>query len=312
MTLEQFVREKWEPTMVPLLKPSSARYYGAQLRRHILPVLGQRRLCDLSLAEGQAFLTRKRTEGLSGSSVHGIRTALSKLLQAAVKWSYLERNPACGLVVGDRHPVNERAFLMPEQVRTLLAALPEPCCSMVLILSLTGLRIGELLALRWKHVDFMHGAIRVREAVSEGRFTTLKTRSSRRDVPISEPVRDALLALHSANARPEDLVFASRVGTPISPQNLGNRVLRPTCRTLGLPVVGWHSFRHTHATLLAEVGESLKTAQAILGHSDLATTLNVYAHPIPESQRRAVERVAQILFPIVPELDGSSRAQKVN
>jgi len=77
----------------------------------------------------------------------------------------------------------------------------------------------------------------------------------------------------------------------------GNRVLRLEFRELGIPVVGWHSFRHTHATLLTEVGESIKTTQAILGHSDLDTTLNIYSHPIPESQRRAIERVADILDP---------------
>jgi integrase len=68
------------------------------------------------------------------------------------------------------------------------------------------------------------------------------------------------------------------------------------CEALGLPAITWHSFRHTHTTLLGEVGELLRTAQAILGHSDLATTLNVYTRAIPESQRRAVDKVADILF----------------
>jgi hypothetical protein len=62
------------------------------------------------------------------------------------------------------------------------------------------------------------------------------------------------------------------------------------------PRVSWHSFRHTHATILAEVGESLKTAQALLGHSDLETTLNTYMHVIPNSQRRAVERVGDLFM----------------
>jgi integrase len=65
--------------------------------------------------------------------------------------------------------------------------------------------------------------------------------------------------------------------------------------------VSWHSFRHTNATLLGEVGESVKTAQSILGHSDLETTLNTYMHAIPDSQRRAVERVAGVVFPDVPK-----------
>lgn len=109
-----------------------------------------------------------------------------------------------------------------------------------------------------------------------------------------------------------DLVFCTSKGTPISPKNLYNRVLAPACDTLGLPRVSWHSFRHTNATLLGEVGESLKTAQAILGHSDLETTLNVYQHPIPDSQRRAVEKVAGVLCPIVPTFSKEDSEVVVN
>lgn len=98
LTLEQFIRQ-WEPAMVPVLKTSSARYYGIQLRVHILPALGGRKLCDLTKVEVQTFLASKRTKGLSGSSVHGIRTALGKVLQAAVEWGYLDSNPARGLIV---------------------------------------------------------------------------------------------------------------------------------------------------------------------------------------------------------------------
>jgi hypothetical protein len=185
MTLEQFIQQQWEPATVPVLKPSSARYYGIQLRVHILPTLGDRKLCDLTKGEVQRFLASKRTEGLSGSSVHGIRTALGKVLQAAVEWGYLDTNPARGLIVGDRRPAKERLFLTPAQVRILVNSLPDPCCTIVSLLALTGLRIGELLALRWKHIDMSIGVIRVRETVSEGNFGTPKTRNSRRDIPIS-------------------------------------------------------------------------------------------------------------------------------
>jgi Phage integrase family len=77
--------------------------------------------------------------------------------------------------------------------------------------------------------------------------------------------------------------------------NLYNRQLAPACDRIKLPRVSWHSFRHTHATLLHETCESLKTAQALLGHSDLETTLAVYSHVVPDSQRRAVERAARVL-----------------
>src|SRR5258708_6254451 len=90
------------------------------------------------------------------------------------------------------------------------------------------------------------------------------------------------------------------------------RSLRPACKTLGLPLITWHSFRHTHATQLAEVGESLRTAQSLLGHSDLETTLNVYTHAIPDSQRRAVDKVAEVLFTNVHKISAATENQKVN
>ena len=305
ITFEQFVREQWEPGMLPMIRSSSARHYQFDLRRHLLPAFGQDRLCDITRGRVQAFLARKRQHGYAGSTVHSMRTTLSKVMQCAVDWGHLEQNPAHGICIGDRAPVRERRFLMPNQIRLLLDALPEPCRTLVLLAVASGMRIGELLALQWKHIDFLWGVISIRESLYEGTFGSPKTRSSLRDVPMSGPLKEALLAhrARSENPEPEALLFASRNQTPINPKNLLRRVLQPTCKKLGLPPVSWHSFRHTHATLLSEAGESLKTAQAILGHSDLETTLNVYTHAIPESQRRAVERVAGDFVPKCSQVD---------
>ena len=110
----------------------------------------------------------------------------------------------------------------------------------------------------------------------------------------------------------EDLLFTTRNQTPLNPKNLLRRVLRPACKALGLPLISWRSFRHTHATQLAEVGESIRTAQALLGHSDLETTLNVYTHAIPEAQRRAVDKIAEVLFTNVQNISVATENEKVN
>jgi len=285
-----------------------------QIRCHLQPEFGEVKLRDITRPEIQRHLADKRKAGFSGSSVHGMRTALGKVLQAAVDWNYIEHNPARGIRLGDRSPREERAYLLPEQVSILLASLPEPCRTLVVIAALTGLRIGELLALRWKNIDLKSGSIRVRETVHEGQFGTPKTKSSKRDVPMSKPVKEAFLAQRKIGAVivADELVFKTRVGTPLNPKNLLRRVLQPACVKLNLPVIGWHSFRHTHATLLGEVGESLRTAQAILGHSDLETTLNVYTHAIPESQKRAVDKVAELLFPSVPKFSAETENQNTD
>src|SRR5215470_18957085 len=121
------------------------------------------------------------------------------------------------------------------------------------------------------------------------------------NMSVSSALRRVLENRHArvAPKSPDDLVFQTVKGTPLSDKNLYNRELAPACDRIKQPRISWHSFRHTHATLLYANGESLKTAQALLGHSDLETTLNVYTHTISDSQRNAVERVAGVLFGVL-------------
>jgi integrase len=127
------------------------------------------------------------------------------------------------------------------------------------------------MALRWKRIDLLRGTLEVAETYSGGEFGSPKTKSSRRIIPISSLLR-SILENHRriAPAEPSgDLIFQTPTGTPLDAHNLYNRELAPACDRIAQPRVSWHSFRHTHATLLSETGESLKTAQALLGHSDI-------------------------------------------
>jgi integrase len=304
MTLEKFSTDHWEAGALLALKPSSIRIYKFNLDKYIIPALGSHRLCDVNRATIQQLLVSMRSKGYSSSTLHSVRVTIAKVLQTAVDNGYLERNPAHGIKIGERDSKKQRRFLDPLQVQRLLAELTEPCRAIIVTAVLTGMRIGEILALRWNRLDFLHSTIEVSETYSDGRFGTPKTRSSRRVIPMSSALC-AALKMHRAScirSEPQDLVYSTTKGTPLSPKNLYNRKLAPACDKLSLPRVSWHSFRHSNATLLGEVGESVKTAQAILGHSDIETTLNTYMHAIPDSQRRAVERVAGVLFPDVPKL----------
>ena len=170
---------------------------------------------------------------------------------------------------------------------------------MVLISVLTGLRRGELFALRWGAIDFERKLIVVRESVYEGQFGTPKTRRRVRKITMGEALQTILLAQREMNASASDLVFASQKGTALRPENILKRIIHPACEKLGLQKVGWHDLRHTSATLLHE-HEPLRVAQAILGHSDLQTTLGC-THLLPGWQREAMKRLERgILFPNVP------------
>jgi len=314
ISLEEFVRVEWRPNAALALKKSTVKYYGFQIDRHIIPVFGNCSLYDISRAQIEAVLSDLRQKGHASGTLRGVRATFSTVLQSAMERGYLDKNPAHGIRIRTTGARIEHRFYSPAQVRQLLPELAGPCRTVVQLAVLTGLRIGEILALRWKRVDLLRGTIEVAESYSDGEFGSPKTRSSNRVIPISEFLR-GLLESHrtcTKSIAPNDLMFCTPTGTPLNQKNLYNRVLAPACDRIKQPRVSWHSFRHTHATLLTEVGESIKTAQALLGHSDLGTTLNTYAHVIPDSQRRAVERVAEVLFSNVLESEENAQSRKTN
>ena len=298
VTLSEFVRAEWKPNAALALKKSSMRIYSYQLEKHILPTLGGLPLRDLGIAQIEACLSNLKQKGHATSTLRSVRATFATVLRSAVKRGYLEKNPAHGVVIREGDSKKEWRFYSADQVRMLLSVLTEPCASVVAIAVLTGLRIGEILGLRWKRIDLLGATLEVAENYSSGEFGSPKTRSSRRVIPISSALA-RVLENHRARmnpASPEELVFQTPKGTPLSDKNLYNRELAPACDRIGQPRVSWHSFRHTHQTLLHDSGASLKTSQELLGHSDLETTLNVYTHTIPASHRMAVERVGGVLF----------------
>jgi len=312
MTLEDFVRVEWKPNAELALKKKSVSYYESQLDSRILRALGSVCLCSLSRAHIEGLLSELRRKGETGTTLRGVRATISTVLRSAMERGYLNQNPAHGIRLRGTGSRAERRYYGPAEIQKLLPELSEPCQTVVAVL--TGLRIGEILVLRWKRVDMLRGTIEVAETFSDGQFGSPKTRSSRRVIPMSDSLRKTLEAHRSRSTRKdsEDLVFTTPKGTPLNSKNLYNRELAPACDRIKTPRVSWHSFRHTHATLLAEVGESMKTAQALLGHSDLETTLNIYAHALPASQRRAVNRVSEVMFSSVLNLGENTQGGKTN
>ena len=160
----------------------------------------------------------------------------------------------------------------------------------------TGLRIGELLALRWRDVDLEQKVLRVTQTVYEGHFDEPKTQRSKRSVPLGAKSIEILSARKPRGVDPEALVFATRTGTPFERHNLVNKQLKPTLKKLGLVGVSWHWLRHANATLLDAVGTPLGTVQALLGHSSSEITREVYLHSIPADARAAVQKVEDLLI----------------
>ncbi len=295
-TLKDFVQKDWEPVVLPTLKYATQRHYKYVLNSHLIPAFGDRRLSDISREAIQAFLTAKLRDGLAWETVHHLRCGLSKVLGAAEEWNYIADNPARKARLPRRESKAERSILTSEQIQRLLTALPEPSKSAATLLVLTGLRIGELLALRWKNVDLDAKVLHIKETVYEGHFDSPKTRRSVRSIPVGSESISILSALRKKPSEPDRLVFSTCSGEPLCRRNLLHRHLQPSCEELGLPKITWHALRHCHATLLDAVGAPLGTVQALLGHASSEITRQIYLHAIPAEQRRAVEGVEKLLI----------------
>jgi integrase len=296
ISFREFSDKYFVPNFFPTLKLSTQQRYRRTLEKHLLPAFGDSRLCDIGTLELQQFVLQKMAGGLGWECADHYRNLMSKIFVTAKKWGFFAGdNPAIGVELPEKKAVREKHVLLPEQIPPLLAALEEPARTMVLLGVLTGLRIGEILALRWRDVDFHSGEIRVEQACYRGLIGTPKTKGSRRTLPMPQSLKDELRRLSEKSALGEHLVFQTRKGTPFSDTNLLHKYLKPAGRKLGMPWLNWHTLRRTHATLLQHAGATLKEAQAQLGHTKMSTTLELYTVSIPAAQRKAVESLSDLV-----------------
>jgi integrase len=299
-TLEfgDFVERYFVPLFFPTLKHSTQKRYRQTLTTHLLPAFGSYRLRDIGTVDLQRFVLQKMEGGLGWESANHLRNLVSKVFERAKQWNcHSGVNPASGVSLPEKTPVREKHSLAPEHVPRLLEVLKEPARTIVLLGILTGMRVGELLGLRRKDVNFVTGQIRIEQANYRGLFGPPKTKGSKRSLPIPKALVAPLSHVcgHLARSEDETLVFRTRYGKPLSDSNLLHRDLKPAGARIGAPWLNWHTLRRTHATLLQVAGASLKDAQVQLGHSKMSTTLEVYTVPIPAHLRVAVENLSQLV-----------------
>lgn len=287
--------EDWKRQELPALKYATQKHYEYVIDIHLKPTFGKVQLRLISRETIQGLLVSK-LKGLSWRTVKHIRTTLGTILGTAEVWGYIEDNPVRKTRLPRRGLQPEKQMLSPEQLRLLLEELPEPSKSLVWLLALTGLRIGELLALRWQDVDLDAGVLQVRRTVYEGHFDEPKTKHSNRVVPLGPKALSILIARKPEAHEVDALIFTSKHGTPLCRRNLKNRQLAPICKSLGIVDINWHALRHATATLLDSVGTPLGTVQAILGHSSSEMTRGTYLHSLPAGAREAVEKVEALLI----------------
>jgi integrase len=289
--------------------------YEMLVRRHLKPTLGHIALRDLRPEHLQHFYNEKAQQGLSVRTVRYCHTLLYGALAQAEKNQLIVRNVS-KLTELPRAVWKEMRILTLDQVTVkLLPAITQDRLFAAIFLALgTGLRRGELLALRWKDVDLKAGTMQVRQTLvrvknhhapaGEGKTRLLmqepKTQHSRRTVPIPEECLRALKQHRAQQAEEKlllgqayqdhGLVFCRTDGTPMAPEMFVKSFKRLLAQA-GLPPIRFHDARHTFATLMLELGESPKTVQTMLGHSRVAITLDIYSHVSLELEKKAAAKL---------------------
>jgi len=309
LTLAEYLVQ-WLDAVRGNVAPSTYVRYEGMMRRQVIPYIGGIALSKLRPLHIQQLYARLRKGGradgepLSPRSLLHVHRVLSEALKQATLWQLAPRN-VCDAVEAPKARRTDIKTIGPGEVRELIeAALAEdsPYGDCAVLALHTGLRLGELLGLRWEDVDLERGHVRVRRSLQhlpgqEREFREPKTARGRRTIPLGATAISVLERLRRRQIeerlasgpgyKNEALVLATSVGTPLNGGNVRRAFYRITSR-LGLAPLRFHDLRHTHATLLLARGVHPKVVSERLGHASIGLTLDTYSHVLPNLQEEAI------------------------
>ncbi|HEX4203370.1 MAG TPA: site-specific integrase [Ktedonobacteraceae bacterium] len=275
------------------------------VHKHLIPGLGHIKLQKLTAQQVQTFYSRKLKDGAAASRIEQFQGVLHKALTYARRMKLVSVNVTDDVQV-PRRVEYEGPVLTPEQVRLLLREAREKGLEIPIALGVTmGMRIGEILGLRWSDIDLVKGTLRVSRTLNylpEYRFveTKGKTKASRRNMLLPQFLiallkKQAALQLERKEGAgtewiDRDLVFSNKVGDYIIPTTLRRRFYR-LLLNVGLPRMHFHDLRHSAATILISMGVPVNMVQELLGHSDVSITLDIYAAVVPSMRQDAIKKM---------------------
>jgi len=289
--------DRWlEDSVKDTVRQRTYERYESIVRVHIKPAIGRVKLKALTPAHARALYRQKLDAGLSPRTVNYIHVTLHKALSQAVGDGLVQRNAA--QVKAPRPGKPEIEPLSPEQARKLIATAHEAggrYAALYVVALHTGLRVGEMLGLRWDDLDLGDAApaLQVRRTLSEtrtGQKFELPKSGKGRAIKLSRKAADALRRHRARQAEEKlrlgslwqdsGLVFPTSTGTATSGTNLLGRYFRPLLGRADLPPIRLHDLRHTCATILLMAGKHPKYVQELLGHASISITLDTYSHVI--------------------------------
>jgi len=303
-------KETWMPSTVEQLVthytarelPSKAHttraVYGSYIRTWVVPHWGVRSVSDVKTVAVEEWL---KGLPLANGSKAKVRNVMHALFNHAMRHEWAEKNPIT-LVRQSAKRLRTPDVLDVDEIKALLSELEDPFWTMVFLAATTGLRVSELLGLKWKDISFDTLEIHLIRAIVDGVVGDMKTEASRKPLALDSALAEVLVAWRGQTpySRDEDWVFASpeKLGQqPYWPDSALRKAIRPAAVRAGiLKHISWHTFRHSFATLLKANGEDVKVVQESLRHANSRITLDVYTQGLMPTKRQAQGRVVKSLL----------------
>jgi integrase len=267
-----------------------------RINKHVSPRWGRCLLKDVKPYPVQDWLRKLPVAPKTKSHVRGV---MYRLFEKAMLWELIpyERNPMDLVELkGVSKRLKPPRILTEDEFVRLLNQLLQPYKSMVLLAACTGLRISEVLGLRWQSVDFESLALEIREGFARSQVTKLKTECSQDQLPLDPDVATILLEWQRLCPETEgNWVFPSpRTNNPYDSGSLRAKVLQPAAKRAKIEgTIGWHSLRHSYRAWLDESGAPLGVQQKLMRHANISTTMNVYGGAFMDAKRKANTSVVQ-------------------
>jgi integrase len=291
------VAERWQTIVLPVRKYSTRKHHTDILERKLLPIFGDMKIDEISNQDVQQFILEQQRRNYAPHTLDHYHNVLSTVLSTAVKWGYIKSNPARGVELPKIAPIRPQWVLTSSQAQQLLDRLSGCPKYAVALALLTGMRRGELFALRWSDFDEASSTLTVNQAVYDDVFDTPKTEKSLRVVPLSKSALTFLLDWRTRSKRvaPDNFVLTGRRGAMASQARILRDHIKPACEALGLPKASWLTFRRTFSSWGEAKGVGAKTRAELMGHSP-EMNQSVYTKVIPDTLRSAVEIVGSELL----------------
>jgi len=287
--------------------PMKTPYYGevctGYLKTWILPKWENHSLSEVKAVSVETWL---KTLTLADGTKAKLRNLMHAIFNHAMRWEFFNHNPI-SFVRQSAKRTRVPDVLTAEEIGKLLGELCEPWRTAVYIAVTTGLRVSELLALKWADVDFAAGEIRLCRGIVRQHVGQMKSEASRKPLPLDGGLADVLT--HWRGCCPynqdADYIFASpdKNGTqPYWPNAAMEDHIRPATKRAEIQKrIGWHTLRHTFGTLVKSQGADVATTQALLRHANVSITMDRYVQAVTPAKREAQSRIVKLLpFPNVP------------